>query len=153
MPPGGWPTDQVFDGEEYLFYRVHPNAWPDDFNDLGLDVFRMPDMSVNREKYGQLEWVIRGFTGWGAVKFKVRHIPPHQARDGIVMYDFVPIHDPLDGAFNYPHTEIRVFEHGRRVHAPRYDKEADYRWRLRLLRETKPAISPDRDAYLDSMPS
>lgn len=150
-PPGGWPVNQAFDDDEWLYYRIHPESWPEHISDLDIDVFCMPDMSVNRGLYGRPEWILIGYVGWGAVKFLVRHVPPSVTANGVQTYTTKPVHDPLDNRHGYPHTEIRAYLAGVRVGQPQYSPEADIRWRERLVREVKEAIAADREAWKESV--
>lgn len=146
-PPGGWPTYPFDDPAEWLFYRVHPNSWEDDIEDIDIDVFEMPDMSVNRSRFGEAAWVLRGHVGWGVLQFRVGQLPQYQSLVSGITYEFKAVHDPLDGQFQYPHSEIRVFNGKDRVPAPEYSPELDMLWRERLLRICKEKIKPNRSAY------
>jgi hypothetical protein len=111
---------------------------------MDIDVVRMPDMSVHRGKYCTAECILRGYVGWGVVQFRVRDVPQTVAYNGQVFYHTRPIHVPLDGQYDYPHSEIRAFDSANKhVTTPQYRAEADMIWRENLLRGCKPVVSPN----------
>ena len=151
-PFAGWPKDQSFAVDELLYYRVHPASWPEDFDDLDIDVFRMPDMSVNRDRYGGPELLLRAHTGWGVLQFRVKDIPQQQSFHGVISYRFKPIHEPLDNKYLYPHTVVAAFDKSNsRVQRPEYSEVVDLLWRERLRKRCKPRISADLTLYEDSL--
>ena len=140
-PPGGWPVDSHFDGQEDMFRRIHPDAFVG--AQIALDAIELPDMSVNRGKYGYPNWLLRGYPEWGVAKFKIKDIP-ESLRDGDVReYTFRPVHVPLDNAYRYPHSEVRAYENGIHVNAKeKLDPMLHLRWRHRLRLVLKLAIKP-----------
>ncbi len=109
MKARGRTVDSVFLPEEWLYRRVPPIHWDDD--EVLIEAIDLPDMSVNRGKYGPPEWVLLTsdeHAGWGVIGFQVESIPPPKQHLGVFNYDFQPVHCPL--AKNYPHSEIRVYE-------------------------------------------
>jgi len=141
-PPSGWPPNQSFHGEEFLFRRIHPDDW----DDLEITAFGMPDMSVYREKYCRARCALHKHEDWGVVQIRVRDVPQFVTYLGTTFYKTNPVHVPLDNSFGYPHSEVRAFDpvSGRRVSDPQYRGEADILWRERFLRACMPAVLPSR---------
>ena len=46
----GRVEDNVFEASEYLYRRIPHDLWEADY--INLDAIELPDMSVNRQKYG-----------------------------------------------------------------------------------------------------
>jgi hypothetical protein len=155
LPPemltGSRTVDPDFDDDEWLFRRVRG----EDFYDgtVAVDAVELPDMSVNREKYGPAEWLLlhEDFELWGVIKFRVRDIPPDREiwHEGVIAYTLAPQHRPLK--YNYPHTEIWISREG--VHIVRGDSnnpgnlhllDPDFhlRWRECIVLASKIAIHP-----------
>jgi hypothetical protein len=145
--------DNVFAPDEYLFRRVHPDSLPAGVDEIEVDSLEMPDMSVNRQKYGPAELVIKGYVGWGIVKFRVREIPQSQQINGILPHEFKPVHAPLDSTeHGYPHSEIRAYRNGQHIDAKQeLDRTISLRWREKLLRYCVIERRPDHAAYRESI--
>lgn len=147
MKRQGREPDQHFDDKEKLYRRFRP----DDFDGDGVapEAFELPDMSVNREKYGPPEWLLlhEDYRDWGVVAFRVEEIPRDQAlyHLGVLAYMLRPEHVPLHN--NYPHSEIRVYLDNDRIcrESENLDllaPEFHLRWRERLSRIAKIQIQP-----------
>src|SRR5947208_17183332 len=96
--------DPIFEPEECLYRRVPHELWDDDY--VNLDAIELPDMSVNREKYGPPQWVRLlndEFHDWGVIGFQVREIPAELQHLGVQIYRFKPKHVPQKRHF--PHSE------------------------------------------------
>ena len=109
MTTRGRSEDPHFADDEHLYRRFHPDQL--DGGEIAIDAVELPDMSVNRSKYGPPEWVIldEGFETWGVLAFRVRDIPPDREmwHQGVIAYTLTPRHMPLRN--NYPHSEVWVF--------------------------------------------
>src|SRR5437016_13046447 len=113
IPPGmmtmGRPDDQDFAEDELLFRRFRPEDF--DGGEVAPEAFELPDMSVNREKYGPPTWLLleEGCERWGVASFRVHDIPRERPvlHAGIVVYLLRPEHVPL--RYNYPHSEVRIY--------------------------------------------
>lgn len=84
---------------------------------------RLPDCSVNREKYEPLpETALRGYEAeyTHVASMLAGDMPPSQTTEGYVTWLFFVAHDPVVG--NYSHTEIRL---------KRADKDYDVDVRVR----------------------
>lgn len=138
-------VDPTFAPTEHLYRRIPPPAW-DRPERLSLDQFDMPDMSVNREKYGPPEDAIKAFPGWGVVQFQVWRIPKQMSfasASGHKLYSFQPAHVPEVG--NPSHSEVHAHCDNKRVVAPPLgdDKEAMYLWRWKLRSACTARIVPN----------
>ncbi|HYV38923.1 MAG TPA: hypothetical protein VE988_24780 [Gemmataceae bacterium] len=74
-----------------------------------LFAFELPDMSVNRERFGTAEEARSGFDQqqWGVAAFLVMDIPPRVAWTHLAqVYNLLPRHIPTNS--NFAHTEVRV---------------------------------------------
>src|SRR4051794_25169322 len=94
------------DLEEYLYRRVAPELW--DESGIEVDAIELPDMSVNRSRFGPPRWARLAderCKDWAVVGFMVQDIPPEMLHLGVVRYTFSPEHVPLKN--NYPHSEVR----------------------------------------------
>jgi hypothetical protein len=146
LPPGmlakGKSDDQTFEDDEHLFRGFHPDALCG--TSIELDAIELPDMSVNRGKYGPPEWVLLldGFEGWGVASFQVKDIPRELLHLGLLLFTFIPVHVPLK--LNYPHSEVRAYdENGNRIKAKeRLDPDMHLRWRECLLQKIHVIIFP-----------
>lgn len=102
-------VDPVFLPKEWLYRRVPHIHWADD--EVLVESLDLPDMSVNRGKYGPPEWVrltSDEHADWGVIGFRVESIPSPIKHVGMFEYDFQPVHCPH--AKNYPHSEVQVYE-------------------------------------------
>ena len=109
MKTRGRPADPIFLPREWLYRRVPHINWDDD--EVLIEAIDLPDMSVNRQKYGPPQWVrlnSEEYADWGVIGFQVASLPPPIQQYGIFMYDFRPVHSPLSK--NYPHTEVQAYE-------------------------------------------
>jgi hypothetical protein len=163
MLKNGRPEDQEFESGEFLYRRVPEDLWDDD--EIDLDSIELPDMSVNREKYGPAWWVrymeskdsksgAREFvlTDWGVIGFRVEDVPPEQAFHGQFLYKFKVAHAP--NKYNYAHSEVRAFEtimgnpKSDEIHIKgndlinRIDPIWHLRWREKLARKCERILSP-----------
>src|SRR5437867_2558855 len=107
MMTRGRPKDPAFRDDETLYRRFRPDDL--DGRRISPDAVELPDMSVNRSKYGPPDWLLLGeeFLGWGVFGFTVGDIPPQMVDKGVVVYTFAPEHVPLK--YNYPHSEVWAF--------------------------------------------
>jgi len=144
MMTQGRPVDPVFQDDERLFRRFHP----DDLEDGGIssDAVELPDMSVNRSKYGPPEWLLldEEFEDWGVLSFRVDQIPVELIHNGQTHYTFLPQHVPHRR--NYPHSEVWAFCEGEHVTDQTMsllDPDLHLRWRQTIAWQSKIAITPD----------
>ena len=159
--------DQDFFPDEYLYRRVPELLWDDD--EIDVAAIELPDMSVNRQKFGPAWWVrfvetenstsgARSFTltEMGVIGFKSKDVPPRQAFRGAFVYRFQVVHAPEK--YNYPHSEIRAFESkfgdpdGPETHVDgkglihRIDPVWHLEWRERLARKCRVVLRPRESA-------
>ncbi len=147
MRTGSRHPDPVFNDEERLFRRFRP----DDFDgaEVAPEAFELPDMSVNREKYGPPDWLMldEDFESWGVVGFKVKDMP--RGKDmlhlGVIVYVLQAEHVPL--RLNYPHSEVRIYRDRIRICREKanlalLEPEFHLRWRERLSRVCRLVIEP-----------
>ena len=144
--------DPDFAADEILFRRFRPEDF--EKGEVPPEAFELPDMSVNREKYGPADWLLleEAFRAWGVAGFRVRDIPHDEAllHLGVIAYVLRPEHVPLK--FNYPHSEIRIFRDGVRIcknHAnlELLEPEFHIRWRERLSQATWVVVAPHADKW------
>ena len=141
--------DLRFKEDERLFRRFRPEDF--DGDEVAPEVFELPDMSVNREKHGQPEWLLldEGSEGWGVVGFRVMDIPRQQKMHhlGAIVYLLQAEHIPL--RYNYPHSEVRIYRDGERIcvfanNLHLLEPAFHLRWRERLSRVCKLVIAPEQ---------
>lgn len=154
----GRPADDVFKPDEHLFRRVPHELWEDDY--VNLDAIELPDMSVNREKYGPPQWtrlLSEEYHDWGVIGFQVKNIPAEMQHLGVHIFRFKPKHIPHKR--NYPHAEVQAFhakanlpaevEHidqeflkTEQIHRLEtlFPKELQLRWREQLRRKCRIVI-------------
>ena len=115
------------------------------------EAFELPDMSVNREKYGPPDWLLLddAFSGWGVGAFYVEDIPRGEEllHRGVIAYLLRPEHVPL--RYNYPHSEVRIYRDTVRVcrdnqNLHLLEPEFHLRWRERLSQASWIAIQPQQ---------
>jgi hypothetical protein len=147
MRADGRHLDPHFHQDEWLFRRVPTTIWDDPADELEVDAVELPDMSVGRSKHGHPEWtrfdVInnRHFEDWGIVGFQVGEIPPELWKEGVLHFEFLPHHAPLEK--DYPHSEVRAFESGTHIDLEgNLPEDIHLKFRERLLRKTKTLIRP-----------
>ena len=150
MMAQGRPADQDFSDGELLYRRFRP----DDFDDgeVAPEAFELPDMSVNRQKYGPPSWLLleEEYQGWGVASFRVMDIPRgrEMLHAGIFAYVLQAEHVPL--RHNYPHSEVRIYRENERIcrqhnNLHQLDPEFHIRWRAHLSLASKIAIPPQPD--------
>jgi hypothetical protein len=142
---------QEFPDDEFLYRRFHPDNV--DGGEIAIDAVELPDVSVNRARFGPPEWLLldEGCAGWGVLAFRVRDIPPRREvwHEGVVAYTLEPRHVPLHN--NYPHSEVWVFREG--VHIVRgsranpgnlhlLDPDFHLRWRECIVFASHVVIQP-----------
>jgi hypothetical protein len=152
MMTGGRAEVQEFADDERLFRRFHPNHL--DGDEVAIDAVELPDMSVNRERFGPPAWLLleEEYADWGVLAFLVRDIPPHRQmwHQGVVPYTLEPKHVPL--RHNYPHSEVRVYRDG--MHIQRgsrqnpgnlhlLDPDFHLRWREHIVLASRIVIRPE----------
>jgi len=114
--------DQVFEGEEILYRRIHTSL-PKDFiddDDISIELFEIKDDSYNRSKYcgsekdvlfnTRIEDAGRHYTNWGIVSLTVNDLSvsqPFNYEGRNVVCRLSPIHRPVP--CNYSHTEAWFF--------------------------------------------
>src|SRR5947207_1350946 len=137
LPPemlkGARHPDGHFAKSEDLHRAFHPHALQG--ASLELDAIELPDMSVNRSKYGRPEWLLLldSRDGWGVAAFQVADIPSELVHQGVIRFTFRPFHRPFK--HNYPHSEVWAFENGVHIDAKeKLNPDLHLRWRERLLR-------------------
>jgi hypothetical protein len=100
--------DQEFESSERLFRRIHPDHLA---GGMVLDAFLpFPAFSVNREKYGLPEEVIRHHPSFGIASFTVGDIPEALEDPGGQVYRFGVEHRPEPE--NYAHSEVHSYRDG-----------------------------------------
>ncbi len=145
MRQSGRPPDPQFDAEESLFRRFRPEDL--EGRTLAVDAIELPDMSVNREKYGPPTWLLldEAFETWGVASFMVQDIPTELIHLGTIQYTFGVEHCPTRN--NYPHPEVRAYkdtEHIDLRHKADLDPEPHLRWRQRLQWRKRIVVQPKR---------
>jgi hypothetical protein len=141
MPTRGRPPDPHFLPEERLFRAFAPTEL--DGDRIAVDAIELPDMSVNREKYGPPEWLLLldVWAGCGVASFQVQDIPAEMLHRGTILYRFDVIHEPTPN--NYPHSVVRALENDRHIPLPEdLDPELHLRWRNRLRQRLRVCIRP-----------
>jgi hypothetical protein len=147
MRQHGRSPDQHFDPAERLFRRFRPVDL--EGTTVAVDAIELPDMSVNREKYGPPDWLLldEAFETWGVAAFRVHDVPAEITHLGVIQYTFGVEHQPLRN--NYPHSEVRAYRDGDHIdlkHKADLDPESHLRWRERLQWKIRVAIQPKRNA-------
>ena len=135
--------DRLFTPNERLFRRFPPIYA--DGTRVEMDAIALPDMSVNREKYGPPKWLLLDddFEGWGVFAFEVADIPDGFLVEGVRMYSFKPVHCPQKR--NYPHSEVRAYENGEHISSgspERLPRDVQLRFRERLRWGVRVCIQP-----------
>jgi hypothetical protein len=147
MKTGSRSPDPIFTDNERLFRRFRPDDF--DGGEVVAEAFELPDMSVNREKYGLPHWLLldEESAGWGVAGFRVKDIP--RGKDllhlGIIVYVLHAEHIPL--RLNYPHSEVRIYRDGNRIcrendNLALLAPEFHLRWRERISRVCQVVIQP-----------
>jgi hypothetical protein len=136
--------DLHFENDEILFRRFTPDDV--DGSRVAVEAIELPDMSVNRSKYGPPAWLLleEGFDSWGVFAFRVGDIPPELLHLGKFVYNFEPRHVPL--RYNYPHSEVWAFLDGTHIDLKNeelLDPDAHQRWRQLLIWKTWIVIQPE----------
>jgi len=145
MMANGRVEDPEFADDEELYRRFPPGFL--DGETIAIEAIELPDMSVNRQKYGPPEWVVihEDHQGWGVLGFEVQHIPDKIVQHGVVTFTFEPRHRPH--RYNYPHSEVWAFREGEHIDAKNsellLDPDAHLRWRQRLLWKCRTMIHPE----------
>jgi hypothetical protein len=146
LPPnmitGGRKPDPAFEGTERLFRAFVADELEGD--KVALDAIELPDMSVNREKYGPPEWLLclDVWKGCGVAAFQVQDVRIELTHQGVRTFHFDVIHDPTEN--NYPHSVVRAHEEDRHITDPaELDPELHLRWRNRLRQRLRVIIRPD----------
>jgi hypothetical protein len=149
MKTEGRQPDPKFFDEERLFRRFRPEDL--DGGEVAPEAFELPDMSVNREKYGPPEWLLldEEAEGWGVASFRVVDIPRGEEllHLGVIVYILDAEHVPL--RYNYPHSEIRIYRDDNRIcrssnNLALLEPVFHLRWRERLSRVCQLVIQPIR---------
>lgn len=162
LPEGMMQRDKLVDDSftptEQLYRRVPHAYWDDDH--VNVDAIELPDMSVNRGKFSEPQWVrLLGdeFRDWGVIGFRVEDIPTEMQHLGVHIFRFRPKHVPHK--HNYPHSEVQAFyskaespsdeehinmdflkrEKMRRL-ATLFPEELQLRWREQLRRKCRIVI-------------
>lgn len=146
LPPDmlarGRAPDQEYAEQEELFRAFEPDAL--EGRAIAIDAIELPDLSVNRGKYGPPEWLllVDRFQGCGVAVFKVEDIPRELEHQGVRRFTFAVVHAPTEN--NYPHSEIRAYnEQGTHIQAKeRLDSDLHLRWRNRLRQRIRVRIMP-----------
>jgi hypothetical protein len=139
--------DRHFADTEELFRRFAPENL--EGARIAVDAIELPDMSMNRSKFGPADWLLldEGFDGWGVFAVKVGDIPKELLHVGLFLYTFEPRHVPLKS--NYPHSEIWAFVAGKHIDLKNehlLDPNVHQRWRQLLVWKTRIAIQPKTSA-------
>jgi hypothetical protein len=135
--------DPHFADDEELFRRFSPDDL--EGSRIAVDAIELPDMSMNRSKYGPADWLLldEACEGWGVFAVQAGEIPRQLLHLGKLLYTFEPRHVPLK--YNYPHSEIWAFLDGVHIDLKNerlLEPEAHQRWRQLLVWNTRIAIQP-----------
>lgn len=145
MKTKGRPTVAFDDPEEYLYRRVAPELWEE--SGIELDAIELPDMSVNRSRFGPAAWTRLAderCKDWAVVGFMVQEIPQELLHLGVDNYTFAPQHVPHKN--NYPHSEVRCYRNGVHIDAKKdLDRQLHLRWREKLLWKIRTFLRPYED--------
>ena len=145
MKTKGRPECPDFNDDEELYRRFPPDYV--EGGSVAIEALELPDMSVNREKFGPAGWLLIGktFADWGVLAFEVRHIPGELLHLGVTTYTFAPKHRPHKNS--YPHSEVWAYCKGEHVDAKTtflLDPDVHQRWRQQLLWNCRPVIQPQQ---------
>ena len=141
MATGKRSPDPDFDNEERLFRAFAANDL--EGNKVAIDAIELPDMSVNRGKYGEPWWLLHLdiWAGCGVAAFDVRDARWSFSHLGVTTYRFDVVHTPTQN--NYPHSEVYAFEEDRHIELPeQMDPAVHLRWRNRLRQRLNVLIRP-----------
>lgn len=143
MMANGRQPDDHFDPDEDLYRRFSPE-WLDGTT-VDVAAIELPDMSVNRSKYGLPEWTLlaEGCENWGVAAFKVSDFRQELLHLGEFEYAFEAMHRPHRR--NYPHSEIWAYKDGEHIdlnHSDQLDPEPHLRWREQLAWRIRVVIQP-----------
>ncbi len=155
MRRNGRPGIPHFHREEFLYRRVPLWMWDDPAQPVDVNAIELPDISVGRSRFGHPEWMrvdeVQGqpryFEGWGVIGFQHQDIPPERWLVGVFHFTFETHHDPED--WNYPHSEVRVFDNGHHVKTlESLPDEVHLEWRELLLRRLAIFLKPFQPARM-----
>lgn len=144
----GRPLDPEFLGTEQLYSRCKLD-WIDENGHLKPTYVRIPDQSVNREKYSQCKDVLlpdgspqsRAWLLWGVASVRVEDLPPQSQSAGGVTFQVTVEHDPLDD--NYGHCELRVYKDGHReCDSKKVNSKVKKEYQVKLARRTRVIVRP-----------
>ena len=134
----GRPDNPTFHEDERLYFRVKPaNATN---GQIELTEIRYPDFSVNREKYGEPEDVVYGYSGFAIAYFLVKDVPEAETpANSEFTYDFVVVHCPEEkvGEENFAHCEVRSRRNGVFNRELKLPKTVKSRYRQALAERTQ----------------
>lgn len=128
----GRPVDPEFEPAERLFMRASPDQF-DDRDRLLFSAIRVPNQSVNRERYSEPEWVRLPDPAWAAMSvaaIEVQELPEPWQRNTDVVFATNVVHDPLEE--NYSHSEIRIHKNGEYSENLRFSKGTKLKLRARI---------------------
>jgi hypothetical protein len=137
----GREPENDFTDEEELYRAVKPQQWP-----ALLEAITLPDMSVNRSKYGKHpEWVLlfEGRDGWGVLSFQVGDIPPTLEHLGAFSFTFRMAHMP--DKHNRAHSEVHAYTDGTHIDLKNQHllpHSVLLRWRHQLMCKVQKRIHP-----------
>jgi hypothetical protein len=134
------PIDEIFEPSELLYrgFGIENKTELFPGSCFSFDPKSQPGCSVNRSKYSIPEdmRLFRAHSGCLSVSVdKVPstfgHLPSDNPNSELVVYQTQIIHSPDNSASrngepldNYAHTEIRIFQGGRRIYPPKSAREA-----------------------------
>ncbi len=134
------PVDD-FDEDEPLYRAFREQDL--DGDKVSIDAIELPDMSVNRGRFGQPYWLLHLgiWEGCGVAAFEVRDARYSFPHLGVIHYRFDVVHTPTQD--NYPHSEIYAYEGERHIKTPeRMDPTVHLRYRNRLRQRLRVVIRP-----------
>lgn len=108
----GRSADPHFEPQENLYYRFDIIMYQGFRAGSGIS-FRLPNFSVNREKYSEPDDVLLpSYKDYGYLSFKKSHFPPpaKSAGEEGKWYCFDVMHNPVED--NYSHTDVRCLKDG-----------------------------------------
>jgi hypothetical protein len=139
---GRQPDNDFADSEE--LYRAF-GAGELEGDRLAMDAIELPDLSVNRGKYGPAHCLLTldRFQGCGVAACTVGDIPAELEHLGRFHYYFRVAHDPTEN--NWPHSVIQAFDENQQHIQDKdlLDPDLHLRWRNRLRQRLRVRIRPE----------
>ena len=141
MLTGGRKPVLDFDDNEPLYRAFEEQDL--DGDKVAYDAIELPDMSVNRGRFGPPCWLLHLdiWEGCGVASFEVQDARYNFQHLGGIAYRFDVEHTPTPN--NYPHSEVCAFEGARHIEPPEpMDPAVHLRYRNRLRQRLRVVIRP-----------